>query len=81
MTTEPAFTQPRLPKQAQEASRRLLSSALACRIAIDLADVSQARKWAHEVLTVLDDLDESTNSAHQRAVKHHQPELWAGNGS
>lgn len=55
MTTMPAF-EPRLPKQAQEASRRLLHAALGCRIAVDVADAAQARTWALEVIRVLDEI-------------------------
>lgn len=66
----PEFTQPRLPKQAQEASRRLLNAALACRIAIDLADAAEARTAAQEVLAVLDDLTQP-----RRGQVHDDPQL------
>ena len=56
MTTMPAFTEPRLPKALQDASRRLLASALGCRIAIDIASASEARRWALEVIRVLDEI-------------------------
>lgn len=55
MTVPPAF-EPRLPKQAQEASRRLLHAALGCRIAIDITNASEARRWALEVIRVLDEI-------------------------
>ena len=72
---------PRLPQPVVEATRRLLASALKCRIAADLADARVAREAATEVLRLLDDL-QPKNSAHPRAVNHHQPELWADiNGS
>jgi hypothetical protein len=58
---------PQLPEHAREASRRLLASALACRIAIDLADVSAARTAAREVLALLD--------PPQRGQVHEDPQL------
>ena len=78
MTVAPGLHQPALPQNVRQATSRLLDAALRCRIAADLGEARIARQAATEVLALLD--GGPMNSAHQRAVKHHQPELWADNG-
>lgn len=51
-----AFYEPRLPRPVVETSKRLLSAALACRIAVDVCEVSEARRWALEVISLAQEL-------------------------
>ncbi len=73
-----------LPQPVKAAAWRLLSAAVAVKIAAELGEASEARRAAHDVLSALDDI---ANSAPLRAVnhelrsppsgEHHQPDLWA----
>lgn len=55
--TAPAFAEPRLPREITDAARKLLASALAVKIAADLADTEVARQAAREVIALLDAID------------------------
>ena len=45
-----------LPKPVQAAARRLLSAAIAVKVACELGEASEARRHAYDVLAALDEL-------------------------